>query len=76
MGLITYFWPMLKMDKTIYSKKTFDEADVGRSYWINFSLEERLSAATKLIMNVWGFTEDNLPRMDKTYFVKRSHSKD
>jgi hypothetical protein len=66
---------MLKMDKTIYSKKTFDEADVGRSYWINFSVEERLSSATKLIMNVWGFTEDNLPRMDKTYFVKRSHPK-
>ena len=66
---------MQKMDKSIYSKKTFDEADEGRSYWINFSVEERLSAATKLIMNVWGFTEETLPSKDKTYFVKRSHSK-
>lgn len=66
---------MQKMDKSIYSKKTFEEADVGRSYWINFSVEERLTAATKLIMNVWGLTEESLPKMDKTYFVKRSHSK-
>jgi len=66
---------MQKMDKSIYSKKTFEEADVGRSYWINFSVEERLTAATKLIMNVWGYTEETLPKMDKTYFIKRSHSK-
>ncbi len=64
-----------KLDKTAFSKKTFDEADAGRSYWLNFSVEERLEAATLLIMNIWGYTLENPPRMDKTYFVKKSHSK-
>jgi hypothetical protein len=64
-----------KLDKTAFTKKTFAEADAGRSYWLNFSLEDRLEAATRLILSVWGYTPENPPRMDKSYFVKKSHNK-
>ncbi len=62
---------MFRLDKTVFSKTSFQEADNRREYWLSKTPTERIHAAIYLQSIVFGFDPENPPRMDKTFFTKR-----
>lgn len=63
---------MYRLDRTAFKKQTLKEADHTREYLPTKSVEERLSAAMYLNSIVYGFSLDDPPRLDRTYFRKRT----
>lgn len=62
---------MDRLDKTVFKKQTFKEADRNRAYWMSKTSMERLIAAHRLSLRAYGYDPDYPPRMDKTYFTRR-----
>ncbi len=60
-----------RLDKSIFSIKTFDEATSNRSYWMSKSPAERLSAAWYLICCAYNLDPNKEHRLDRTLFSKR-----
>ena len=63
---------MYRLDRTAFKKQTLKEADQTREYWLGKSVKERLNAAMYLNSIVYGFSLENPPRLDRTYFHKRT----
>jgi len=62
---------MNRLDKTVFKKQSLIEADNNVAYWRSKSAAERLSAAYRLSLRVYGLDPDNPPRLEKTYFRRR-----
>ncbi|MFQ5445587.1 MAG: hypothetical protein ACE5FF_01525 [Saprospiraceae bacterium] len=60
------------MDRTAFKKQTLEKADNTRSYWLTKSPEERLLAAMYLNSIAYNFPFGNPPRLDRTFFQKRT----
>jgi hypothetical protein len=63
---------MYRLDRTAFKKQTLEEADNTRSYWLTKSLEERLQSAMYLNSIAYNFPIANPPRLDRTFFQKRT----
>jgi hypothetical protein len=59
---------MYRLDKTIFKHQTVQAADQSTDYWKEKTAEERLSAATYLILSAYGMLESGYPPMDKSIF--------
>lgn len=59
-----------RLDKTIFRKQSFREADDQRRYWLSRTPEERLHAGYCLSMRAYGHDPENPPRMEKRLFYK------
>ena len=64
-----------KFDRTAFKMQTFEEADRGNVFDKTVSPSERLRQAYVLILQAYGFTADNEPKMDKTIFSCRKFNK-
>ena len=60
-----------RLDKTVFSKSTVQEAGDHYSYWKSKSYQERLDAACYLINQMYGTTAQT--PLNKTVFSKRRH---
>lgn len=60
-----------RLDKTFFKKQSVKEADRNVVYWRTKSMSERLQAAYHLSLRVYGYSPDNPPRMDKSFFTIR-----
>ncbi|MEQ8535160.1 MAG: hypothetical protein RIB86_25110 [Imperialibacter sp.] len=60
--------PSFRLDKTAFRIQSFAEADDQRAYWLSKSDEEKLKAATYLILSAYGLLETGFPPMDKNVF--------
>ena len=63
-----------RLDKSYYMKQSFKEADSNVKYWRNRSMDERLQAAYHLSLRAYGYDPKHPPKMDKTFFTKRTRS--
>ncbi len=63
-----------KLDKTAFSKGTFEQASHQLAYWKSQPLSKRLEAAWILTCRAYGIDPLNPPKMDKTYFRMRKHA--
>ena len=61
-----------KFDRTAFKAMSFEEANNHYQTWKNSSLSERLSAATYLINQSFG-TSNQTP-LDRKIFTKRKHN--
>lgn len=59
------------LDKTAFSKMSFEEANNHYGYWKNKSMKERINAAFYLIYQMYGVNKHT--PIDKTVFSKRKH---
>lgn len=59
------------LDKTAFSKMSFEEANNHYGYWKDKSLKERVDAGFYLIYQMYGVNKDT--PLDKTVFSKRKH---
>jgi translation initiation factor 2B subunit (eIF-2B alpha/beta/delta family) len=60
-----------KLDKTVFSAMTFEEADDHVSYWQNKSESERLNAACFIINQIFQVTPST--KLDVSITDKRKH---
>lgn len=60
-----------KFDRSAFRIMTFKEADAANKFGKNISYAERLRQAYYLISQAYGFTMENQPRLDRTYFSYR-----
>ncbi len=60
-----------KLDRTAFSMGTFKDASNRVAYWRTRSAAERLQAAWMLTCRAYGYSEDNPPKMDRTFFSIR-----
>jgi hypothetical protein len=65
---------MHTLDKTAFKRQSLEEADNNRAYWLTKTPEERLAAAMYLNSVAYNFSLENPPRMDKTFFEKRTRN--
>ena len=63
-----------RLDKTIFEKQSFKQADSNVAYWRSKTLTERLIAGYHLSLRAYGYDPDNPPKLDKTYFRKGKQS--
>ncbi len=63
---------MDRLDKTVFKKQSFKEADRNRAYWMSKTPIERLVAAHRLSLRAYGYDPDNPPKMDKSFFSRRA----
>jgi hypothetical protein len=59
---------MYRLDKTTFKHQSVQAADQSTDYWREKTAEERLSAATYLILSAFGMLESGFPTMDKSFF--------
>jgi len=59
-----------RLDKTAFKKQSLKEADRTVQYWRKQPPEERLRAATYLILSAYGLLDTGFPPMDKGAFSK------
>lgn len=64
-----------KFDRTAFKMQTFEEADRGNVFDKTVPPAERLRQAYFLILQAYGFSIDNEPKMDKTIFSSRKSNK-
>ena len=62
-----------KMDRTVVSAGTFEEADDHVSFWQNKTPLERLNAACFIINNIYQVTPQT--KVDRTIIGARKHTK-
>jgi hypothetical protein len=62
-----------KMDRTIVSKSTFEEADDHVTFYKDKTPLERLEAACYIINSI--FKAENIGKVDKTVTFARKHDK-
>ncbi len=62
-----------RLDRTVVSKSTFEEADDHVTYYKDKSYLERLNHACFLINQIFCITQDT--KIDKTLIQKRKHAK-
>lgn len=60
-----------KLDRTAFSMGTFEDASNTVAYWRTHPITERLRAAWMLTCRAYGYTEDNPPKFDRTFFKMR-----
>jgi hypothetical protein len=61
-----------RLDKSVFKKQTHTEAGNNRQFWLSKTVEERLVAAYRLSLRAYGLDPDIHPKLDKTYFRKRT----
>lgn len=59
-----------RLDKTAFKKQSIKEADQTADYWRKQTPQERLRAASYLILSAYGLLGSDFPEMDKTSFTK------
>lgn len=59
-----------KMDRSIFSRLSFEEADRSVKYWRSKTPTERIVSAYRLSLRVYGYDPDDPPTMDKSFFLK------
>jgi hypothetical protein len=59
---------MYRLDKTTFKHQTVQAADQSTDYWREKTAEERVRAATYLILSAYGMLESGYPPMDKSFF--------
>ena len=62
-----------RMDRTVASKSTFEEADDHVTFYKDKSYAVRLNHACFIINQIFGVTPDT--KIDKTLIQKRKHAK-
>jgi hypothetical protein len=60
-----------KFDRTAFKMMTFQEADAANIFDKNVPYSERLRQAYYLISRAYGFTMDDPPKLDRSYFSSR-----
>ena len=60
-----------KFDRTAFKMRTFAEADKANIFDKNVSYAERLRQAYFLILQAYGFSISDEPRLDRTYHSSR-----
>jgi hypothetical protein len=63
--------PDYKFDRTAFKMMTFKEVDAANVFDKNVSYPERLRQAYYLISQAYGFSMDNQPKLDRSYFSSR-----
>lgn len=61
--------PQYKLDRTIVTSSTFNEADDHVSYWLEKTEDERLNAACFIINQIFGVTPQT--KVDRTITDRR-----
>lgn len=64
----------LRLDRSQFSKMSFEEADREINDYKNYSPAERLEIANRLIAIAYNFPLNNPPKMDKHFFEARNLS--
>lgn len=64
---------IMKFEKTIYKKTTFEDADIQKEFWQSKSYQERLAAGILITKIAFGLVDKPEPKMDKTSFIIKSH---
>lgn len=59
-----------KLDRSVFSRLSFEEADQNVKYWRSKTPTERLVSAYRLTLRSYGYDPDNPPAMDKSYWQK------
>ena len=65
---------MYKLDKTISSSGSFDDAEKAKKFNDTDTLSERLKQAWYLTCMAYGIDYNNPPKMEKKLFSIRKHS--
>jgi hypothetical protein len=60
-----------KFDRTAFKMMTFQEADAANVFDQKVPYSERLRQAYHLISRAYGFTMDDQPKLDRSYFSSR-----
>jgi hypothetical protein len=62
------------LDRTAFATLSFEDADAAISRFHNYTWEERLKIANRLIAIAYNFSLENPPAMDKTVFEIHRHN--
>ena len=57
-----------RLDKTVFSILTFEQADNSVEFWLQKTPDERIRAAYVLSLRAFGYDPENEPRMDRSVF--------
>ena len=60
-----------KLDKTAFKIQTFEESDMENVYKPDVPYTERFRQSYFLLSIAYGFSRENPPRLDRTYFSRR-----
>jgi hypothetical protein len=59
-----------ELDRSVFSRLNFEEADQSVKYWRSKTPTERLVAAYRLSLRAYGYDPDDPPAMEKSYYRK------
>ena len=63
-----------RLDRTAFAALSFEEADKEISQFHDYTWQERLQVANRLIAIAYNFPLNNPPKMDKTFFEIHQHN--